>query len=120
MPRPQRHLPGELHVLLVRSAELRERNDGADAPEVRIVAELNGVPGSARSRLRSAALFFITDEGAVPRPSFDARKGRAELWYPMTEMATVLDVLHAKGEQTCYLWRSANGEHAIAWLIALD
>lgn len=118
-PRAQRHAPGELHVMRITSAALRERKEQDQGPQVRIHAELRGVPGTGRSRMRSATLSFIAEGGSVPRPVLDATNGRAEICYPVSELSNVLEVLNAKGEHTCYFWRSAGGEHAIAWLITL-
>ena len=118
-PRMQRHAPGELHVMRITGMALRERKEQDDGAQVRIQAELRGVPSTGRSRMRTATLSFIAEGGAVPRPVLDEHSGRAEIRYPVSELSSVLEVLHAKGEHTCYFWRSAGGEHAIAWLITL-
>lgn len=117
--RPVRHLPGRLHVMVVRHA-MRERQVHDEKNGTRIVIDLEGSPGTQGSRARAARLCFVPPGQLIPSPNFDHRTGRMELYYPVSEVGAVLEVLHQGRERVCYLWQDRAGVRSLTWLMACE
>jgi hypothetical protein len=105
--------------MVVRHA-MRERQVHDERDGTRIVIELEGSPGTYGSRARAAHLTFLAPDQAIPFPVIDHRSGRMQLYYPVSEVGAVLEVLHQGRERVCYLWQDHAGVRSLTWLMACE
>lgn len=109
------HTVGHLEVLRVLRVLPRPDSQGSEEPEI----ELFGVPASANSTVNSATISFVRTGLSRPEPVLDRERSRMLLFYTMNELADVSRIVRSRKERLCYLWRSNDGRHALAWLITM-
>lgn len=104
---------GTLHILhVLRQLNVKEPLNGA----VRMLS-FKGAPFSRQSKATAMRISFV--EGPQPpMPAFDSASGTIDLFYPMTSLAEVQELLRSGKERFCYYWKSGDGLRCRAWLMA--
>lgn len=104
---------GTLHILRV----LRQVPVKQPASSAVRTMWFKGVPFSLQSKATGMRLSFV-EEPQPPMPTFDTMSGIIDLFYPITALAEVQDLLRSGKERFCYYWKSSDGLRCRAWLMA--
>ena len=104
---------GTLHILRV----LRQLSVKEPISSALRTLSFKGVPFSRQSKATAMRVSFV-EEPQPPMPTFDIATGTIELFYPITELAEVHDLLRSGKERFCYYWKSSDGLRCRAWLMA--
>ncbi len=104
---------GTLHILRVLK-QLPMKGQVAGALRTLV---FKGVPFSHQSKATGVRVSFV-EEPQPAMPTFDPTTGTIDMFYPITALAEVEDLLSTGRERFCYYWKSSDGLRCRAWLMA--
>lgn len=103
--------PGRLEVVRL----LRE-TQRTDVSALNVDLVYSARPASKRSRVNHVHFHFRSGPEELPAPSLDKVSASLSLYYPKSELDSVLNALRSHRDRFCYFWVAADASRMRAWL----